>query len=135
MINIKFASVFFLLVGSNFSKNVSLPEPMSFDFRIPPKLEPLTPQSVEIKPKFSHQLFRALPNSGRLLTPAEGCGISELALRAPRIVGGTPAMNGAWPWMTLLAYKRILPLQHLGPSFNCGKVLNLRPVTREWKFI
>lgn len=33
---------------------------------------------------------------GRLLTPEEGCGQSKVT--NTRIVGGTPAKKGAWPW-------------------------------------
>lgn len=47
----------------------------------------------------------ALPISstkGRLLTPEEGCGFSQVA--TTKIVGGTTAKPGAWPWMALLAY-------------------------------
>lgn len=32
----------------------------------------------------------------RLLTPEEGCGISSVPNK--RIVGGSVAKNGAWPW-------------------------------------
>lgn len=37
---------------------------------------------------------------GRLLTPEEGCGQSKVV--NTRIIGGTRAKVGAWPW---LAYK------------------------------
>lgn len=55
-----------------------------------------------------------LPIKGRLLTPAEGCGVSKVA--QIRIVGGTQAKNGAWPWMALLGYS----IKEY-TAFNCGK--------------
>lgn len=50
---------------------------------------------------------------GKLLTPKDGCGISKE--NAPRIVGGLPAKNGAYPWMALLGYQTGMSI-----SFNCG---------------
>lgn len=34
---------------------------------------------------------------GRLLTPEEGCGYSNVA--NSRIIGGTTVVPGAWPWL------------------------------------
>lgn len=54
---------------------------------------------------------------GRLLTPKEGCGYSKVAHK--KIVGGTTAEVGAWPWMSLVIYKN-----EKGFFSNCGKVYN-----------
>lgn len=51
---------------------------------------------------------------GRLLTPEEGCGYSKVANK--RIVGGSEAKVGAWPWMSLLGFQR-----KDGINFLCGK--------------
>ncbi|KAJ6643474.1 Venom serine protease Bi-VSP [Pseudolycoriella hygida] len=37
-----------------------------------------------------------------LPTPEEGCGFSKVTHK--KIVGGTPAKLGAWPWMALIGY-------------------------------
>lgn len=50
---------------------------------------------------------------GHLLSPKEGCGTSKVG--APRIVGGLPAKNGAYPWMGLLGFKMGQQI-----SFKCG---------------
>lgn len=46
---------------------------------------------------------RPVKNSGfkgKLLTPKDGCGVSKES--AHKIVGGSPAKPGQYPWMTLL---------------------------------
>lgn len=40
--------------------------------------------------------------TGRLLTPEEGCGYTKV--KNTRIVGGSLAPVGAWPWLALLAF-------------------------------
>lgn len=54
---------------------------------------------------------------GRLLTPAEGCGYSKV--QNTRIIGGSPAKVGAWPWLGLLGYKIKDEIK-----FGCGKISN-----------
>lgn len=50
----------------------------------------------------------------KLLTPDTGCGFSNVTHR--RIVGGTPAKLGAFPWMALIGYSNDLG----ETSFKCG---------------
>lgn len=95
---------FGLYIGYELPKNVSLPAPGSLHIQFPPQLEPLTPLDIVIEPYFVHHhqvQHQPRPNaqSGRLLTPAEGCGVSQGGMRGPRILGGSPAAIGAWPWM------------------------------------
>jgi hypothetical protein len=45
---------------------------------------------------------RAEWSSVKLLTPDEGCGISNAT--HPAIIGGGDALIGEWPWMALLGY-------------------------------
>lgn len=52
-------------------------------------------------------------SGGSLLTPEEGCGLTRV--KNKRIVGGSVAPVGAWPWMALLVY-----LQEDGLAFDCG---------------
>lgn len=52
--------------------------------------------------------------SSRLVTPAEGCGVSTVPHN--RVVGGVPAKKGGWPWMALVGYKNSLG----EVSFKCG---------------
>lgn len=54
-----------------------------------------------------------LETGGSLLTPEEGCGLTKV--KTNRIVGGSVAPVGAWPWMALLVY-----LQEDGLAFDCG---------------
>lgn len=51
---------------------------------------------------------------GRLLTPEEGCGVSNTTVR--KIVGGQTAKPGQYNWMTLLGYTNNFGEQ----SFKCG---------------
>lgn len=68
----------------------------------------------------------ALPTiKGRLLTSQEGCGYSKVLTK--RIIGGAPAKNGAYPWMSLLRFNRSVLDSNdyiIGyePSFDCGKL-------------
>lgn len=85
---------------------------------------------------YSHFSSIHLRNKARLLTPEEGCGLSEV--QTSRIVGGSPAKNGkqffvhfieklfhasffsnwnlgAWPWIALLGYR-----SGTGADFRCG---------------
>lgn len=50
----------------------------------------------------------------RLLTPADGCGISKAPNK--RIVGGAPARIGTWPWIALIFHKT----QNGSPLSVCG---------------
>lgn len=50
----------------------------------------------------------------QILTPDTGCGFSNVTQR--RIVGGTPAKLGAFPWMALIGYTNELD----ETSFKCG---------------
>lgn len=67
--------------------------------------KPTTPVRTDIK--------------GRLLTPDEGCGYSKVA--NTRIVGGSNAKVGAWPWIALLVQKK--GKENL---FLCGKTRSHR---------
>lgn len=81
---------------------------------------PLTPSDVPIAPRFLVRTPKDQIN-GRLLTPAEGCGHSPLGNN--RIVGGSVAKTGAWPWMTLLGYRApplVALLTGTQATFNCG---------------
>lgn len=55
---------------------------------------------------------------GRLLTPEEGCGVSTVP-NNNRIVGGTAAKRGAWPWMAV--FGKILSEKLKIYTFHCGK--------------
>lgn len=87
---------------------------------------------------------------GRLLTPEEGCGLTKV--KNTRIVGGSKAekgimcgvffsfdskqklhnkcsFEGAWPWMTLLAY-----FEEFRISFLCGKSINKSLISFQTKW-
>lgn len=53
--------------------------------------------------------------AGRLLTPEEGCGYTKVI--NTRIVGGSDAKIGAWPWVALLGFE-----QQNRTLFDCGKI-------------
>lgn len=54
---------------------------------------------------------------GRLLTPEEGCGHTDVA--HTRIVGGSAAKKGAWPFMALLG--KYYSKQYKIYTFHCGE--------------
>lgn len=56
---------------------------------------------------------------GRLLTPQQGCGLSKV--RNTRIVGGSDAKVGAWPWIAILAQKKGKENLYL-----CGKTIQIQ---------
>lgn len=64
---------------------------------------------------------------GRLLTPEEGCGLTKV--KNTRIVGGSKAPVGAWPWMTILGYTRGRTI-----SFECGKTY-LTHIRFDWNLL
>lgn len=53
----------------------------------------------------------------RLPTPDDGCGYVKV--KNTRIIGGSEAPVGAWPWMALL----ISVSENNITSFDCGKIL------------
>lgn len=55
---------------------------------------------------------------GVLLTPSEGCGYTKVAHK--KIVGGSTAKPGAWPWLALVLYTN-----ETGTFSNCGKKIFL----------
>lgn len=55
---------------------------------------------------------------GRLLTPEEGCGLTKV--KNTRIVGGSIAPIGAFPWMALLGKENVF-FDKIKLSFFCGK--------------
>jgi secreted trypsin-like serine protease len=55
--------------------------------------------------------------TSHLLTPEEGCGFSNVT--HPKVVGGTPAKLGGWPWMALVGYRNDFG----DVSFKCGGTL------------
>lgn len=54
--------------------------------------------------------------TGRLLTPEQGCGF--VRVKNTRIVGGSEAKKGAWPWIPLLGFEK-----GNKTFFDCGKRL------------
>lgn len=67
-------------------------------------------------------------NAGRLLTPEEGCGLTKV--KNNRIVGGSAAPVGAWPWMTLLGFEK-----QNKTFFDCGKQKFLKFSSIKFKFV
>lgn len=59
---------------------------------------------------------------GRLLTPEEGCGISKV--KNARIIGGSEAPIGAFPWLALLG-QQYLVSGKITDWFYCGKKIHV----------
>lgn len=54
---------------------------------------------------------------GRLLTPKEGCGLAKV--KNTRIVGGSEAPVGSFPWMCALGFLQ----EDDTIDFDCGEIL------------
>lgn len=65
-------------------------------------------ESALFKPKTTGRLL------SNLLTPEDGCGYTKVT--TTRIVGGSEAPVGAWPWIALLGY-----VKRNKTYFDCGK--------------
>lgn len=63
--------------------------------------------------------FIPLVPKGRLLTAKEGCGFTKVTTN--RIVGGSDAKPGAWPWIAQIGYRS--KLSDHKTIYSCGKAL------------
>lgn len=111
----------FLIKGAESESEVNDEEEMP---DIGPVIDVNSSPGLLIKP----QPFSLAGNNGRLLSVADGCGISKAG--NTRIVGGTPAKIAAYPWLALIGY-----INGSEITFKCGKnIFLLKNTANFWIF-